>query len=97
MAKHDALIAGPTIDDGVVNFGALGVDHVADFGGVPVETHGVCVVTDAIQHFLGDGDGVYFGGGSNLTGDEEFLRGDEAFAGHFGVGVLGEIRIEDGI
>jgi len=97
MAKHDALVAGPTIDDGVVNFGALGVDYVSNFGGMPIESHRVVVVTDAIQHFLGDGDGVYFGGGSDLTGDEEFLRGDEAFAGHFGVGVLGEIRIEDGI
>lgn len=60
MAKHDALVAGPTIDDGVVNFGALGVDDAANFGGVPIESHGIGVIPDSIQHYLGMYDtGIY--------------------------------------
>lgn len=97
MAKHDALVPCPAIDDRAVNFRTLCVNDIADFGGMPVESHGVVVVTNVIEHLLGDGDRVYSGSGRYLTGNQQFLRGDEAFAGHFRVGVLREIRIEDGI
>ena len=97
MSKHNPLVSRATIDHGVVDFGALGVDYVSDFGGVVVESHCIVVVANAIEHFFGDGGVIHFRGGGHFAGNEQQPGGDEAFASHFGVGVLGEIRIEDGI
>ena len=60
MSKHYTLISRATIDHGVVDFGALGVDDVSDFGGVVVESHCIVVVANAIEHFFGDSGVIHF-------------------------------------
>ena len=62
MSEHNPLVAGAAIHHAVEDFWALGVDDVSNFGGVPIESHGVVVVANSIEHFLGDGGVIHFRG-----------------------------------
>ena len=97
MSEHNPLIPSTAIHHAVEDFWALGVDYIANFCGVVIESHGIVVVADALEDLLGDVGVIHVGVGCNFTGDEQQPCGDKAFAGHFGVRILGQIRIKDGI
>ncbi len=48
MSEHNPLIPGTAIDHAIEDFWALGVDDVANFCGVVIESHCIIVVTDAL-------------------------------------------------
>ena len=47
MSEHNPLIPGTAIHHAVEDFWALGVDDIANFCGVVIESHGIVVVADA--------------------------------------------------
>ena len=97
IAEHQALVARSLIQvkpaalvHPLGDVTGLLVDGGQHRAGLPVKAHGRGVVADIPDGFAHDLGHVHPGGGGDLTGNEGHAGGDQAFAGHPGVFVLGE-------
>ena len=83
--------------DPLGDVGRLLVDRDHDAARVPVVAEALAVVADVADgatHRRGD---VHVGIGGDLSCDDRQPGGDHGLAGHPGLGVLGEDRVEDGV
>ena len=103
IAEHHALVAGTLgfgllADHAPVDVLALVMDGGQDAAGIAVKAVFSLVVTDAVDDpadgFL-DIDVCVLG--TDFAAHDDQAGGAEGFAGHFGIGVLTEELVEDGI
>jgi hypothetical protein len=112
VAEHHSLVAGalavevflgalgPLLVRGVDalgDVGRLGVDRRHDAAGVAVEADGLAVVADALDRLAHDRGDLDVGAGGDLAGDDGQTGGHHGLAGHPGLGILRQDRVEDGV
>src|SRR5699024_7775063 len=83
--------------DTLGDIGTLGIDRGDDPAGVAIEAGRSTVESDAVDRFADDLGKFDVRVGGDLTGDDDEAGGDERFAGHAGMRILPEDRVEDGI
>ena len=101
-AEHQALVASALLArilavDTLRDVARLLADDVQHAAGGAVEAHVGGVVADVEHGLAHQGLDIDPRIGRDFTGDDGDTRLDQGFAGHAGVLVLGEDRIEDGV
>jgi len=103
VAEHESLISGSglilitTNVHALSDIGGLLFEGDQDVAGLVVESFGGVVVADMFDGVADDFLVVDDGFGGDFSADEDHTSLGDRFAGDFGVGVLLEVSIEDGI
>ncbi len=102
IAKHQSLIPGPLLVvfpliHSLLDVGGLLIDRGDHCAGLPIEPHGRVIVSNLFDGPPDDGRHMDVTGSGNFTRNDGHPRRDHGLAGHPGIWILSDNRIQDAI